>query len=235
MSVVAESVNNGKMDGSAAYRFPPSYVSLPVKRDTRASATAAFSAGLNRRAASGESGPHPAKMARHPPYPKNNMVSADRASINRSLAGEAMTDPTLRAEIKSAVSNTSTTTYSQHDDSSFAYDRVAVHETHPHEHEHYQQPDHREQQPPPPRIIKHEGASAAAAEREILQLGKARRWREALAVLASIPAPNEKHYVAAISACDWSGEPRQALRLHGLMVAEGIPPSPVREERIKKA
>ncbi|CAM9283116.1 unnamed protein product, partial [Scytosiphon promiscuus] len=63
-------------------------------------------------------------------------------------------------------------------------------------------------------------------QQEIRRLGKAGRWRDVLELLASIRAPSRAEYVAAIAACDYAGEPRQALRVHALMLERGIKPSP---------
>ncbi len=60
------------------------------------------------------------------------------------------------------------------------------------------------------------------------RLGKQGMWRQVLEMLASIPAPSQRQYVAAIAACDFAGEPRQALRVHTLMVEQGLKPCPVR-------
>lgn len=65
-------------------------------------------------------------------------------------------------------------------------------------------------------------------EHEMRRLGKKGMWREALAVLASIPEPSQRQFVAAIAACDFSGEPRQAFRMHALMVEQGLKPTAVR-------
>lgn len=67
---------------------------------------------------------------------------------------------------------------------------------------------------------------------EIRRLGKAGRWRDALELLSSLSAPGRTEYVAAIAACDYAGEPRQALRVHALMVELGVKPTPVRGSRI---
>eukprot|EP00903_Cladosiphon_okamuranus_P008809 g8436.t1 len=76
-----------------------------------------------------------------------------------------------------------------------------------------------EQEPPPPRQQK-------AQEQEMRRLGKKGMWREALELLGSIPEPSQREYVAAIAACDFAGEPRQALRVHALMVEHGLKPTP---------
>ncbi|CAB1110596.1 unnamed protein product [Ectocarpus sp. CCAP 1310/34] len=67
-----------------------------------------------------------------------------------------------------------------------------------------------------------------AKAQEMRQLGKKGKWREALEVLRSIPGPSrqKQEYVAAIAACDFAREPRQALRVHGLMVQQGLEPTP---------
>lgn len=66
-------------------------------------------------------------------------------------------------------------------------------------------------------------------EQDMRQLGKRGMWREALEVLGRVPEPSQREYVAAIAACDFAGEPRQALRVHALMVEQGLKPTPVRE------
>eukprot|EP00752_Nemacystus_decipiens_P016473 g14726.t1 len=63
-------------------------------------------------------------------------------------------------------------------------------------------------------------------EQEIRRLGKTGMWREALEVLGSIPEPSQREYVAAIAACDFAGEPRQAFRVHALMVEQGLKTTP---------
>lgn len=65
-------------------------------------------------------------------------------------------------------------------------------------------------------------------EQEMSRLGKTGMWREVLEVLGSIPEPSQREYVAAIAACDFAGEPRQAFRVHALMVEQGLKPTPVR-------
>ncbi|CAM9449134.1 unnamed protein product [Ectocarpus sp. 13 AM-2016] len=67
-----------------------------------------------------------------------------------------------------------------------------------------------------------------ATAQEMRRLGKKGKWREALEVLRSIPGPSrqEQEYVAAIAACDFAREPRQALRVHGLMMQQGLKPTP---------
>ncbi|CAN0426366.1 unnamed protein product, partial [Ectocarpus sp. 12 AP-2014] len=67
-----------------------------------------------------------------------------------------------------------------------------------------------------------------AKAQEIIRLGKKGQWREALEVLRSIPGPSrqKQEYVAAIAACDFAREPRQALRVHGLMMQQGLKPTP---------
>ncbi|CAM9133805.1 unnamed protein product [Ectocarpus sp. 4 AP-2014] len=67
-----------------------------------------------------------------------------------------------------------------------------------------------------------------AKAQEMRRLGKKGKWREALEVLRSIPGPSrqKQEYVAAIAACDFAREPRQALRVHGLMMQQGLTPSP---------
>lgn len=72
------------------------------------------------------------------------------------------------------------------------------------------------------------GKSSHALEHEMRRLGKKRRWKDVLEVLRSIEIPSVGHYLAAIAACDLAGEPKQALRVHGLMVESGAKPSPVR-------
>lgn len=67
-------------------------------------------------------------------------------------------------------------------------------------------------------------------EQEMRRLGKTGMWRQVLEVLGSIPEPSRREYVAAIAACDFAGEPRQALRVHALMVEQGLKPTPVRKE-----
>lgn len=78
-------------------------------------------------------------------------------------------------------------------------------------------------------------AAAAAAtlektpeERQMKDLGKMGRWREALAMLESLESPTEGQYVAAIKACEASRQPRQSLRIHSSMVTAGIASTPVR-------
>lgn len=75
---------------------------------------------------------------------------------------------------------------------------------------------------------KGKGKGSHAVEHEMRRLGKKRRWKDVLEVLRSIEAPSVGHYVAAIAACDLAGEPKQALRVHGLMIESGAEPSPVR-------
>ena len=65
-------------------------------------------------------------------------------------------------------------------------------------------------------------------EQEMRRLGKRGMWRDALEVLGSIPEPSQREYVAAIAACDFAGEPRQAFRVHALMVEQGLEATPVR-------
>ncbi|CAM9679718.1 unnamed protein product, partial [Ectocarpus sp. 8 AP-2014] len=67
-----------------------------------------------------------------------------------------------------------------------------------------------------------------AKAQEMRRLGKKGKWREAIEVLRSIPGPSrqKQEYVAAIAACDFAREPRQALRVHALMVQQGLEPTP---------
>ncbi|CAN0155407.1 unnamed protein product, partial [Discosporangium mesarthrocarpum] len=60
----------------------------------------------------------------------------------------------------------------------------------------------------------------------IRDLGRRRRWQDALAVVDSVPNPPEEVFNAAISVCEKCRRPREALQMHWRMVAAGVTPRP---------
>lgn len=216
--LVAESESNGKMDKSAAYS-PPS-LPTPGKSDAGIPEAEGGVAELNGIGAPIDFDLPVAKVNDHPTLPKNDTTgSGGRGRGDTAIT--AVATPTL------PLNNNQY----KHTDGSTVDDSVTLQLRSSHDDEGRLQSSSRNKwQPPtqPPRFRKRD--KGTAAEVEMRQLGKMRRWRGALEVLASIPSPSERHYLAAILACDWSGEPRQALRVHGMMVTAGIAPSPVSED-----
>lgn len=215
---VAESESNGKMDKSAAYS-PPS-LPTPGKRDAGIPGAEGGAAGLNRIGAPVDFDLPVAKVNHRPTLPKNDTMGSGGRGRG-DTATTAVAAPTLPLD------------NNQYEDvdGSPVDDSVTLHLRTSHDDGDRLQSGSRDKwQPPtqPQRFAKREKGSPT--ELEMRQLGKMRRWRDVLGVLASIPSPSERHYLAAISACDWSGEPWQALRVHGMMVASGISPSPVSKE-----
>lgn len=216
--LVAESESNGKMDKSAAYS-PPA-LPTPGKSDAGIPEAESGATELNMIGAPIDFDLPVAKVNDHPTLPKNDTTGSGGLGPG-DTATTAVAAPTLllnNNQYKHVVGNP-------------VDDNVTPQLRTSHDNEGRLQSGSRDKgQPPtqPPRFGKRDQGSAA--EVEMRQLGKMRRWRDALEVLASIPSPSERHYLAAISACDWSGEPRQALRVHGMMVTAGIAPSPVSED-----
>lgn len=164
-------------------------------------------------------------------FPSSSPSTDDR--INNSNNGAPLSNsaaaavpPPLTAEEAAAGAKSTMLTSSDHTSDgniaspSPAYVRVAANHDYSHA-----------SRRPPSELSSARGAvtmwEKTPEERQIKDLGKVGRWRQALAILEGLESPTEGQYIAAIIACEVSRQPRQSLRIHSSMVSAGIASTPV--------